>query len=139
MATEGFSAMGSIVTFDGVTLGEVESWDGGADALESEKILTCDSADMYADLILKAFDPGERTFTVIFQPGAAGNYALAKAKFDARTKGTLLLTYANTASFSAQAAITSLPRPSAPDAAGVQRFTISFTLAGKSDFTGVAA
>lgn len=140
MATKGFSAMGSTLVFDGVTVGEVENWDGGEDTLENEKILTCDSTDYYPDVIAKAFDCGERRFTMIFQPdNTSGNYKQLKDKFDARTKGTLLLTYANTVSFSATALITSLARPSAPDAAGVQRFTIGFTLASKSAFTGTTS
>lgn len=137
MATLGFSAMGAVITFDGVTLGEAESWDGGEDTLDSEDILTCDSTDYYADVIAKAFKAGERTFTMIMQPNnTTGNFKLIKTKFDARTKGTLLITYANGVTISVAALASGLGNPSAPDAAGVQRFTARFKGAGKTTFAG---
>lgn len=140
MSTLGFSAIGATLVFDGVTLGEVESWDGGEDTLDSEDILTCDSTNYYADVIAKAFAAGERSFTMILQPdNASGNFAQLKAKFDARTKGTLLLTYANTVSLSITALMTGLGNPGAPDAAGVQRFTARFKGAAKSTFAGTSS
>ena len=140
MTTQAFSAMGAVAVFDGVTIGEVESMDGGELTIDSEDVLTCDSTDYYADMILKALNSGQCTFTCIFQPhNTTGNYALLKAKAEARTKGTLLLTYLNTANFSGQAGIIGLKFPDFPDPAAVQRFTVTFKRAGKHTFTGTTS
>lgn len=140
MSTLGFSAMGAVLQFDGVTVGEVETWDGGEDTLDSEDILTTDSTDYYADVIAKAFKAAESSFTCIMQPdNTTGNFKLLKAKFDARTKGTLVLTYANGVILSKTALAAGLGNPSAPDAAGIQRFTARFKGAGKMTYTGTTS
>jgi hypothetical protein len=137
MATVGFSGMGSTMVFDGVTIGEIEAFDLGPDSVEFEEILTIDSTDYYYDVILTALNSGEMTFTCIFQPNnTTGNYAQLKTKHDARTKGTFTWTYVNTAYFSGTAAITGLSRPTAPDAKGVQRFTLTLKASGKVSYTG---
>ena len=68
-----------------------------------------------------------------------GNYALLKAKAEARVKGTLLLTYPNTANFSGTAGIVGLKFPDFPDAEALQRFTVTFKRAGKHVFTGTTS
>lgn len=137
MATLGFSGMGSTMVFDGVTVGEIESFDLGEDTNEYEEILTIDSTDYYYDLILTALNTGEMTFTCIFQPSnTTGNYAGLKTKHDARTKGTFTWTYLNTANFTGTAGLVGLSRPSAPDAKGVQRFTFRLKAAGQVTYTG---
>lgn len=137
MATQGFSGMGATLVFDGATIGEIESIEGGEVTVEFEEILTIDSTNYYADLILTALNSGQTTITCIFQPGnTTGNYAVLKTKAEARTKATLLLTYLNTANISGQAGIISLGFPSAPDAKGVQRFTATFKRAGEFTYTG---
>jgi len=137
MATSGFSGMGAVLVFDGVTIGEIESVDGGEVTVEFEEILTLDSTDYYADLILTALNSGQTTINCIFQPSnTTGNYAKLKAKAEAKTKGTLLLTYVNTAYFTGTAGIISLGFPSAPDAKGVQRFPATFKRAGKFTYVG---
>jgi len=137
MTTEGFSGMGAILIFDGSTIGEIESIDGGEVSIEFEEILTLDSTDYYADLILTALNSGQMTLTCIFQPNnTTGNYAALKAKAELKTKGTLLLTYTNSANFTGTAGIITVGFPSAPDAKGVQRFTCTFKRAGKFTYTG---
>lgn len=137
MATQGFSGMGAVLTFDGVTIGEIESMDGGEITIDFEEVLTFDSTNYYADMILTSLNSGQVRFTCIFQPsGTTGNFTLLKTKAEARTTGTLLLTYANTASFSGTAGIISMGFPSAPDAKGVQRFDVTFKRAGQFTYTG---
>jgi len=139
MATEGFSVIDTILVFDGVTVGEVESMDGGELTVNSEDILTCDSTDYYADLILKALNSGQCTFTCIFQPNnTTGNYQQLKTKAEARAKGTLLLTYPNAATFSVSAGLVGLKFPDFPDAQAIQRFTVTFKRAGKATYVGTA-
>lgn len=137
MATQGFSGMGSTFVFEGVSVGEIESFDLGEDTVEFEEILTLDSINYYYDLILTALNAGELSMTCIFQPNnTTGNYAGLKAKHDARTKGSFLWTYPNTANFSGTAGLIGLSRPSAPDAKGAQRFTFRLKAAGKIAYVG---
>jgi len=137
MTTVGFSGMGAILTFDGSTIGEIEQLDGGEVSIDFEEILTFDSTSYYADLILTALNSGQMTITCIFQPNnTTGNYAVLKAKAEAKTKATLLLTYLNTAYFTGTAGLITLGFPSAPDAKGVQRFTATFKRGGKFTYVG---
>jgi len=139
MTTQGFSGMGASLVFDGLTIGEIESLEGGELTVEFEEILTFESADYYADMILTALNSGQVTATCIFQPlEATGNYALLKIKAEARVTGVLLLTYLNTANFTGDAGIISLGFPSAPDAKGVQRFPVTFKRAGKFTYNGTS-
>ena len=68
MATLGFSGMGSVLVFDGATIGEIESIDGGEVTIDFEEILTMDSVSYYADMILTALNSGQVAITCIFQP-----------------------------------------------------------------------
>ena len=137
MATLGFSGMGAVLVFGGSTIGEIESIDGGEVTIDFEEILTMDSVSYYADMILTALNSGQATITCIFQPSnTTGNYAVLKGKAEARTVGTLLVTYLNTAFFTGQAGIITLGFPSAPDAKGVQRFTVTFKRSGIFAYTG---
>jgi len=137
MSTQGFAGMGSTGIFDGVTIGEVESYDLGSDTLDSEEILTIDSSSFYPDLILGAFHSGQINITAIMQPNnTTGNYKQLKTKFDARTKGTFIWTFLNGAIFTGTVAITELGRPSPPDATKAQRFNIILTASGQITYTG---
>ena len=137
MTTQGFSGMGAVLTFDSATIGEVESFEGGSVAIGSEEILTMDSTSYYADVILTDLNSGQFKVTCIFQPNnTTGNYKLMKTKAEARTIGTLTLTYLNTAVFTGSAGIVDLGFPTAPDAKGVQRFDITFKRSGQFTYTG---
>ena len=137
MTTEGFSGMGSILSFNATTIGEIESIEGGDITVGFEEILTMDSTSMYADMILTALNSGQVTITCIFQPlNLTGNYAALKTNVENRTTANLLLTYTNTANFSGTAGIITLGFPSAPDAAGVQRFSATFKRSGQFVYTG---
>jgi len=125
------------LVFDGITIGEIESIEGGEVTVEFEEILTMDSTSYYADMILTALNSGQTTVTCIFQPlGTTGNYSLIKARAETRLPGTLLLSYLNGAKITGTAGIISVGFPSAPDAKGVQRFAITFKRSGKFDYTG---
>lgn len=137
MATQAFSGMGSTFVFDGITVGEIESFDLGEDIVETEEILTIDSTDNYYDLLLTALKAGPITMTCIFQPNnTTGNFAQLKTKADARTKGTFLWTWPNTAYLTGTAGITSLGKPNAGDAKTGQRFSMTLTPAGKVTYVG---
>jgi len=136
MTTQGFSSNGSTVVFDSITLGECESFNLGEDTAEFEEIFTVDSTDYYSDVIITALNAGTLSMTFIMQPNnTTGNYAKLKAKFDARTKGTFLWTFLNTAYFTGTVAIVGLSRPDG-DAKKANRFTATFKTAGAMSYVG---
>ena len=137
MATSGFSAIGTVVTFNGNVIGECESFEGGGVSVNIHEILTTDSLDYYADVIGGALNSGECTFTFIFDPSSQGNYDLLKSDAEARTKATLLIAYPNTARFSGDAIISNLAFPGFGEADAVPRFSVTFKRAKKHDFTPV--
>ena len=137
MGTDGISGMGAVLVFNGETINEVESLDGGEITIEFEDILTMDSISMYADTILTALNSGQMTITCIFQPTVTtGNYTLLKDLAEVRQMGTLLLTYDDGSRFTGSAGIINVGFPSAPDAKGVQRFSCTFKRDGKFTFVG---
>jgi len=135
MTTQGFSAIGTVVSFNGNTIGECEGFDGGGVSINIHEILTTDSTDYYADVIGGALNSGEGTFTFVFDPANNGNYDLLKQDAEARTKGTLLVTFPNTANFSGDAIISNLAFPGFSEADAVPRFTVTFKRAKKHTFT----
>jgi len=137
MTTSGFSAIGTVLSFNANVIGEVESFDGGGVSVNIHEILTTDSLDYYADMIGGALNSGEGTFTCVFDPSKTGNYAKLKADAEARTKGTLLVAYPNTAKFSGEAIISNLAFPGFGEADAVPRFSVTFKRAKKHDFAGI--
>lgn len=135
MATQGFSAIGTVVTFNGNTIGECESFEGGGVSINIHEILTTDSTDYYADAIGGALNSGEGTFTFVFDPASSGNYDLLKQDAENRTKATLLITYPNTANFSGDAIISNLDFPGFSEADAVPRFSVTFKRVKKQNYT----
>jgi len=137
MTTQGFSAIGTVVSFNGNAISECEIFDGGGVLVNIHEILTTDSTDYYADVIGGALNSGECTFTFVFDPASDGNYDLLKQDAEARTKATLLVTFPNTASFSGDAIISNLAFPGFSEADAVPRFSVTFKRAKKQDYTPV--
>lgn len=136
MTTQGFSGNGSTVVFDSVSLGECESFNLGEDTADFEEIFTVDSTDYYADVIITALNAGTLSMTFVMQPNnTTGNYAKLKAKFDARTTGTFLWTFLNTAYFTGSVALVGLSRPDG-DAKSAMRFTATLKAAGAISYVG---
>jgi len=135
MTTQGFSAIGTVVSFNGNTIGECEGFEGGGVSVNIHEILTTDSDDNYADAIGGALNSGEGTFTFVFDPASDGNYDLLKADAEAKTKGTLLITYPNTASFSGDAIISNLAFPGFSEADAVPRFSVTFKRVKKQTYS----
>jgi hypothetical protein len=137
MATEGISAIGTVVTFNGNVLGEIETFDLGAITINIHEILTADSTDYYADAIGGALNSGEATFGMIFDPTSGGNLDLLKDDAEARTKGTLLITFPNTSYITGDAIISTLELPKAPEADAVWRFNVTLKKCKKHTYTAV--
>lgn len=137
MTTSGFSAIGTVVTFNGNVIGECESFEGGGISVNMHEILTTDSLDNYPDVIGGALNSGECTLTFVFDPSSQGNYDKLKADAEARTKATLLITYPNSARFSGDGVISNLAFPGFSEADAVPRFSVTFKRAKKHAFTPI--
>jgi len=92
-ATKALKAWGLTVSFDGVTIGEVTSFNGTR-VREMIEIFSCDSDDEATEYITSGLNEGEPTFGFVYQPGNAENYDVLNDKYLAGRKGTLLVTLA---------------------------------------------
>ena len=137
MATQAITAIGTTLSFNGNTLGELMAPQGGSRELNVHDVLTCDSASGYADAVAGAFNAGELSVRCVYNPATGGNYALADTDFHAKTKGTLLVTYPTGSTMSGQAIIKSLGDPEAGEADGTIEFNISFKRVGATAHAGV--
>jgi hypothetical protein len=137
MATEGISAIGTVLSFNGNTLGEVESFSGSGITVNIHEVLTTDSTDNYADAIGGALNSGEVTFGMIADLTSGGNFELLKDDAEARTKGTLLITFPNTAYITGDAIISNLGDPEFGEADSVMRFNVTLKRVKKQTYTPV--
>jgi len=143
--TKALKAWGLTVAFDGVTIGEITSFNGTR-VREMIEIFTCDSDDEATEYITSGLNEGEPTLGCVYQPGNAENYDTLNDKFLAGRKGTLLVTLAaptgaSSPTLSVSAFISSLAYPGfgSPREAHMLEFTARTT--GKvtyTDSSGVA-
>jgi len=99
-ATKALKAWGLTCSFDGVTIGELISFNGSR-VREFMEIFTCDSDDEAVEYITSGLNEGEPRFGCVFQPGHEENYDTLNDKFLAARKGTLLITMATPSGASA--------------------------------------
>lgn len=138
MTTSGITAIGTTLSFNGNTIGEIESYSGGGVAANIHEVLTCDSTDYYADKLAGALNSGNVTFGMIYQPTlTTGNYSKLKTDAEARTSGTLLITFPNGATITGSAIIANLGDPNFGSADEVVKFSCEFPRKGKFTHTGV--
>jgi hypothetical protein len=137
MATNGISAIGTTLAFNGNTIAEIKSASGAGVKVNIHEVLTCDSTNYYADKIAGALNSGEVTFGCIYNPATTGNYAKLKTDAEARTKATLLITFANGATISGQALISNLEDPGFGEADSIIEFNVTFARCGQFVHTGV--
>jgi hypothetical protein len=138
MTTSAINSMGTTVSFNGNTIGEIESYSGGGVAVNIHEILTCDSTDFYADKLAGALNSGNVTFGMIYQSAeTSGNYDKLKTDAEARTSGTLLVTFPNGATITGSAIIANLGDPNFGSADEPIKFSCEFARKGKFTHTGV--
>ena len=138
MATNAITALGTVVTFNSNTYGELTTISGNRTRNVID-VLSVDSTDGFVEKIGGALNEGEVTMHIIYDGSAAGVYDDMNTDWQAGTADTVLITYSDTSSFSAPAVISSLGTPGfgAPD--GICEIDITFALTGKATFTDVAA
>lgn len=139
MTTKAQKAWGTTVSFDGVTIGEITSFNG-ARTRNMIDVFTCDSTDEAVERLTSGLDEGAWSFGCIYQPGNGENYDVLDDKYLQGKKGTLLITGptpagASAPSLSVQAIITSLsvPQFGSPSEVKVLEFTV--TTSGKATHT----
>lgn len=137
MTTNAITALGTVLTFDGDTVGEIQSLSGTRSRRIIE-ILSTDSTDNAVEKIAGALNEGEVTFHCVYDGSAAGVYNKLNTAYQAGTKGTCLITYPNTSNHSASGIISSLGLPSFSEADGEISVDVTIALDGKAVYTDVA-
>jgi len=137
MTTNAITAMGTVLTFDTETIGEVMSLTGTR-SRRIVDILSCDSTNEAVEKIAGALNEGEVTVHIVYDGSDAGVYNILNTKFLAKTNATLLITYPDTSSHSCNAIISSLGLPSFSEADGPIELDVTLALSGQATFTDVA-
>jgi hypothetical protein len=138
MTTNARTALGTVLTFNTNTLGEIMSLSGTRSRRIIE-ILSCDSTDEAVEKIAGALNEGEVTFHLVYDGSDQGVYNKMNTDFQAKTKATCLITYPDTSSHSCSGIISSLGLPSFSEADGSLEVDVTIAFSGKATYTDVAA
>jgi len=130
MATKAMKMWGTVVKFNGYTIGEVESMSGGDRAREFIEVFTFDSEDETAEFITSGITPGQLSVDVVYDGETAGLDSSLETDFIAGTKATLEVTYKNGSKKSCDAIIAGKPFPSGAAKGGKAMHTIPFQMSG---------
>lgn len=137
MTTNAITALGTVLTFDGETVGEIQSLSGTRSRRIIE-ILSTDSTNDAVEKIAGALNEGEVTFHCVYDGSAAGVYNKLNTLFQAATKGVCLITYPDTSNHSCSGIISSLGLPSFSEADGEISVDVTIALESKATYTDVA-
>jgi len=139
-ATNARVALGTILTFNGNTIGEIQSL-SGTRSRRIIDILSCDSSDEAIEKIAGALNEGEVTFHCIYDPTDGGAYNDLNTDFQLGTKGLAgngcLITYPTAGSHLCDGIISSLSLPSFSEADGEISIDVTIALSGKATFTDI--
>ena len=138
MTTNARTALGTVLTFNNNTIGEIISL-SGTRTRRIIDILSCDSTDQAVEKIAGALNEGEVTFHCIYDPTGGGVYHDLNTDFQAGTKGVAgagcLITYPSAGSHLCDGIISSLTVPSYSEADGEITVDVTIALSGKATFT----
>ncbi|MCK4783262.1 MAG: hypothetical protein KAV87_05890 [Desulfobacteraceae bacterium] len=141
MTTNARTALGTVLTFNGNTIGEIQSL-SGTRTRRIIDILSCDSSDEAVEKIAGALNEGEVTFHCVYDPTAAGVYNDLNTDYLAGTKGTggngCLITYPSAGSHLCDGIISSLSLPSFSEADGEISVDVTIAFSGKATYTDIA-
>lgn len=137
MTTNAITGMGTVLTFDVDTIGEIQSVSGSR-TRNIKEILSCDSTNQAVEKIAGALNEGEVTFHCVYDGSAAGVYNKLNTHLQAKTKATCLITYPDTSSHSCDGIISSLSLPSFSEADGEISIDVTIALSGQATYTDVA-
>jgi hypothetical protein len=132
-------AWGTAVSYDGVTLGRLTSFNG-ARSRATIDVFCCDSADEAVERLTSGLDEGTWTMGFVLDSGHASNYDTLNDKYLAGLTKTLLIQPPQPAgeqrpSLSVQAIITGLTVPQFGSARDVFTFEATFQATGKATYT----
>jgi hypothetical protein len=130
MATKAMKMWGTVVKFNGYSVGEVKGLNGGDRTREFIKIFTFDSPDETAEFITSGITPGQVTIDVVYDGETAGLDSKLETDFIAGTKATFEITYKNGSKKSMDAIVAGKPLPSGEAEGGVAMHSIPFQLSG---------
>jgi len=136
MTTNAIKLAGAVLTFNGNTIGEIQSL-SGTRTRTIIPIHSCDSVDNAVEKIAGALDEGEVTFHCVYDGSSGGVYNDLNTDFQAGTKGTCLITYSDTSSHSCDGIISSLGLPSG-ESDGEVGVDVTIAFSGKATYTDVA-
>jgi len=132
--TKAINALGVILTFDGDTIGEIQSF-GGTRTRRMIEILSCDSTNDAVEKIAGALNEGEVAFHCIYDGSDDGVYKVLNDHLQAKTKADCIVTYPNTGSHKCPALISSLSWPSFSEADGEVSIDVTLAFSGKATYT----
>jgi len=133
MPTNAQTALGTVLTFNDNTIGEIQSVSGTRSRRIIE-ILSCDSTDEAVEKIAGALNEGEATFHVVYDGSDDGVYKLLDTDFQAKTKANLIITYPDTSNHTVTSIISSLSLPSFSEADGEISFDVTVACSGKAAY-----
>lgn len=134
MTTNAITGLGTVLTFDGDTIGEIQTL-AGTRTRRIIEILSCDSTDEAVEKVAGALNEGEVSFHCIYDPSDDGVYKKLDGHLTGKTKGTCLITYPSAGSHSCTGIISSLSVPSFSEADGEVTIDVTIALSGKATFT----
>jgi len=140
MTTNARVALGTVLTFNGNTIGEIQNL-SGTRTRRIVEILSTDSSDQAVEKIAGALNEGEVTFHCIYDPTDGGVYNDLNTDYQAGTKGTggngCLITYPSSGSHLCDAIISSLSLPSFSEADGEMSIDVTLAFSGKATYTDI--
>lgn len=136
MTTNARTALGTVLTFNNNTIGEIQNL-SGTRSRRIIDILSCDSTDEAVEKIAGALNEGEVTFHCIYDPTAGGVYNDLNTDFQGKAKATCLITYPSAGSHSCTGIISSLSLPSFSEADGEISVDVTIAFSGKATFTDI--
>ncbi len=132
------TALGTVLTFGEITVGEIQSI-SGTRTRNIKEILSCDSTNTGVEKIAGALNEGEVTFHCIYDGPADSVYDQLNTVFQAKTPDpmdTCLIVYPDTNSHSCKGIISSLSLPSFGEADGEVSIDVTIAFSGKAVYTG---
>ena len=128
MATNAHMFLGSTLSFNSQTVGEVISVSGTFMTRNKTTILTCDSTNGVAEQLQGSGQPGDLTMTCIYDPTNGGSYNDLMTAIAAGTEAAITFTYPDgTTLVAASGCIMDLGIPAAGGPDG--EITVDLTLA----------
>jgi len=138
MTTKAITALGTALTFNDNTAGEIMTLSGTRSRRIIE-ILSTDSTDEAVEKIAGALNEGEVTFHLVYDGTDEGVYNDLNTDLQAATKAQCVITYPDTSRHECTGIISSLGLPSFSEADGSIEVDVTIAFSGKAAYADKAA